>query len=901
MRFIFQVRFHTRPGQSLHLTGNHELFGNGDPGRAMPLEYLKDQFWRATISLAAGAAPDAAITYNYILREADGSLAYDCGRDRCVNLASFAREEVLFLDVWNDASYFENAFYTEPFRRVLLGAHEIAPVHAPPAHHTHTFNVKAPLLQKNQTLCLLGDNQTLRDWNTHNPLLLQRRAGDDFYSVSLDLSRESFPIAYKYGVYDLEAKRFVRYEGDDNRLLYDSVAENKLTVLHDGFAVLPATSWRGAGVAIPVFSLRSENSFGVGEFSDLKLLADWCAQVGLKLIQILPVNDTTASHTWMDSYPYAAISAFALNPVYLNLREVANARNRPALDKLEPERKRLNSLAALDYESVARAKRGFLKSIFASQKNSTFKSKEYREFFEQNRHWLAAYAAFCHLRDKHGTSDFTQWPEHRKYNPAEIERLSAPDSPAADDIGLSCFVQFHLDRQLRQATEYAHSRGVVIKGDIPIGISRCGADAWKAPELYHMDVQTGAPPDDFGIKGQNWGFPTYNWQRMRADGYLWWRHRFEQMGRYFDAFRIDHILGFFRIWSIPMDVVEGILGYFVPAIPVQLEEFHRRGIPFDLARYTRPFITDTVLSDVFGCDADEVKKEFLLSDPSGHYSLKPKFATQSLVEKHFAGLPDDAHNRKLKPGLFDLISNVLLFEEKGSQGQRFHFRFDIERTSSFKSLDALSRVRLKDLYIDYFYRRQEALWRAEGMEKLPALKRVTNMLICGEDLGMVPVCVPEVMRRLGLLSLEIQRMPKIPGREFFHPKDAPYLSVVTPSTHDMSTIRGWWTEDPARTQKFFNVELGQSGKAPSNCEAWINQAIVRQHLDSPAMWSIFQLQDLLGMDELLRRKNPADERINEPASSRHYWRYRMHLTLEVLTNSVSFNSQLREQIRVSGR
>ncbi len=899
MRFIFQLRYHTRQGQSLFLTGNHELFGNGDPDHALPLHYLNHEFWQLSFELPPGAVPDAKITLNYLLRDADGSLVFDAGRDRVINLASFSADEVLFLDSWNDTSYYENAFYTQPFRQVLL-KHKDADTTASDTSATHTFKVKAPLLKKTETLCLLGSNQSLHDWNTHNPILLSRPTDDDYYSAALNLSGESFPIAYKYGVYDLERKKFIRYENGENRILWDSIGPGKHSVLHDGFAVLPSTTWKGAGVAIPVFSLRSESSFGIGEFTDLKLLADWCAQVGLKLIQILPVNDTTATHTWTDSYPYAAISAFALNPVYLNLHAVANTKNRALLKKLEPERKRLNSLDTLDHEAVAQTKRNFVKQIFESQKDATFRSREYREFFADNHDWLVPYSAFCHLRDKFGTADFTRWPEHQTYDEAAIARFSTPDSPAHEDIALNYFIQFHLDQQLRDATEYAHSRGVVIKGDIPIGIYRLGADAWRAPELYHMDVQTGAPPDDFGIRGQNWGFPTYDWQRMRANGYLWWKQRFEQMGCYFDAFRIDHILGFFRIWSIPMDAVEGILGYFDPAIPVHRDEFRERGIPFDFDRYTKPFINDTILEQSFGPDTEFVKGKFLTSS-GGLYSPRPEFATQRLVETHFAVLPDNPRNQKLKLGLYELISNVMLFEVSGSQGQQFHFRFAIENTSSFKALGSDIQSRLKELYVDYFFRRQEALWRAEAMEKLPALKRVTNMLICGEDLGLVPACVPDVMRQLGLLSLEIQRMPKDPKTEFFNPRNAPYLSVVTPSTHDMSTIRGWWTEDPERTQKFFNEELHRPGRAPATCEAWINQAIVRQHLESPAMWSIFQLQDLLGMDELLRRKNPEDERINEPVNSKHYWRYRMHLTLEALNMSASFNSQLSEQLRQSGR
>jgi 4-alpha-glucanotransferase len=222
-------------------------------------------------------------------------------------------------------------------------------------------------------------------------------------------------------------------------------------------------------------------------------------------------------------------------------------------------------------------------------------------------------------------------------------------------------------------------------------------------------------------------------------------------------------------------------------------------------------------------------------------------------------------------------------------------------TTSFKQLASDTQEKLNALYVNYFFRRQDAFWKEEALQKLPALKRTTNMLICGEDLGLVPDCVSDVMTQLGLLTLEIQRMPKDPATEFFHPNDAPYLSVVTPSTHDMSTIRGWWEEDRPRIQKFFNQQLGQWGIAPTFCSGWLNKAIINQHLYSPAMWSIFQLQDLLGINEGIRRQNPNDERINVPAITPFYWRYRMHLSLEDLLNSHNFNEELTNSIQQSGR
>ncbi|HMD00686.1 MAG TPA: 4-alpha-glucanotransferase, partial [Ferruginibacter sp.] len=426
------------------------------------------------------------------------------------------------------------------------------------------------------------------------------------------------------------------------------------------------------------------------------------------------------------------------------------------------------------------------------------------------------------------------------------------------------------------------------------GIGRNSVDAWMEPELYHMHQQAGAPPDDFSVKGQNWGFPTYNWGKMQEDNFTWWRKRFEQMSNYFDAFRIDHILGFFRIWSIPDHAVEGVMGKFVPAIPVSINEFFEKRIGFDHHRYTKPFFNEQILKDMFGKDVDAVTETFFDGD-----ELKEAFDTQRKVEAYFD--TDTTFALSVKQGLFDIISNVILFEEEESEGQKFHFRIAMDTNSSFQNLDEHSKQELKQLYINYFYSRQDELWKNEAMNKLPGLKRQTNMLVCGEDLGMVPHCVPEVMDQLGILSLEIQRMPKKTGIEFFHPKDAPYMSVVSPSTHDMSTVRGWWEDDPSKTNRFYNTVMNHPGPAPTYCEPWISKAIILQHLSSNAMWSIFQLQDIMGISAALRRENPNDERINIPADPEHHWKYRMHINLEDLIKETAFNEELKGYVEGSGR
>jgi 4-alpha-glucanotransferase len=898
LTLTFQLRFKTTYGQQIFVTGNHPVLGNGDVEKAVPLQFFNEDFWYVQLEIEPTNTP---ITYNYFVQYPEGNTIADWGKDRTVNPAQFDKNnQLLLLDTWNHAGYFHNAFYTEAFQQVLLKQAFTPVQQAIVANSTHTFRVKYPLLPKGKTLCLLGSNFGLGSWNTEHPIVMSREENSVWYVAEANLSSNGFPVQYKYGVYDTELKQFIQYEEGNNRILFDAVAKDKHTLITDGFANLPANIWKGTGLAIPVFSLRSNDGLGVGEFADIPVLADWCSQVNIKLIQLLPINDTTATHTWKDSYPYAAISAFALHPIYLRLDALVQGNSK--LEKeLSTVKAVLNQAPHLEYDAVMDAKWKLIKAIYPQQYKALFATESYQLFFTQNKHWLVPYAAFCYLRDEYKTANFNEWPAYRQFNTKDIDELTAPGSNGFEAIALHYFVQYHLHLQLTAATQYCHSKSIIVKGDIPIGIYRYGVDAWQAPQLYHINVQAGAPPDDFAVKGQNWGFPTYNWEKMREDGFSWWKQRFEQMSYYFDAFRIDHILGFFRIWSIPMHAVEGIMGYFVPAIPIHIHEFNQNNIWFDYNRYTQPFINDQVLWDEFGNQNEFVQQQFLDYDGYGNYTLKPAFNTQRKVEAYFATLEASEQNQQLQQGLYNLISNVILFVVEESQGQQFHFRFGIENISSFKNLEENTRHQLQQLYINYFFRRQDEFWKQEALNKLPALKSVTNMLICGEDLGMVPASVPDVMKQLGLLSLEIQRMPKDPTKAFFHPADAPYLSVVTPSTHDMSTIRGWWEEDTDRTQQFYNNEMGQYGKAPFYCEAWVNKAIVVQHLYSTAMWSIFQLQDLLGIDADLRRENPQEERINIPSNPTHYWRYRMHIGLEKLQTAKAFNTELKQLIDVAGR
>ncbi|HSF45711.1 MAG TPA: 4-alpha-glucanotransferase, partial [Chitinophagaceae bacterium] len=640
MTIRFYLRFSTKPGQSLYISGTLPQLGTGSLSDTLPMNYLNGQFWEATLNLGDAIKEDH-FQYKYILRQENGDQVIEWGDDRIVDLSRITAEEVDCIDTWNHAGSVENAFFTAPFQKVLLPTNKTITKPRPYRGSTHVFQVKAPLLRKHECLCMVGNIAELGAWKSEQAMQMNKE--DEWWTLKINLSDARFPIQYKYGVYDAKVKKFTAYEAGDNRTLDSVNHPGKVTIIRDGFAQLPNTTWHAAGIAVPVFSLRSDRGTGVGEFIDIRLLVDWAKATGMKLIQILPVNDTISTHTWTDSYPYSAISAFALHPMFLNLEKVAGKDYESSIKSLKKKQKQLNDLPEMDYEAVMTFKLGVIEDLYQLQKDKVFASESYQHFFSENQDWLVPYAAYSYLRDKYQSADFRTWKTNAVYDAKQIEKLCAPAQKHYDQIAIHYFLQYHLHLQLQEAHDYANKHGIIVKGDIPIGVNRNSADAWTSPELYNMNMQAGAPPDDFAVKGQNWGFPTYNWQRMKEDGYAWWKRRFEQMSRYFDAFRIDHILGFFRIWSIPEHAIEGIMGHFVPSIPVRISEFHSRNIWFERNRYCQPFINDSVLWEMFG-GAEKKVKPFLIELGDGYYQLKEECNTQKKIEQYFSQLEANEEN-----------------------------------------------------------------------------------------------------------------------------------------------------------------------------------------------------------------------------------------------------------------
>ena len=656
--------------------------------------------------------------------------------------------------------------------------------------------------------------------------------------------------------------------------------------------------WKTGGVAIPVFSLRSEKSFGVGEFSDLIKMIDWAKTTGMKFIQVLPINDTTITHKWTDSYPYNAISIYALHPIYLGLHKFP-LKDKTLFSEYKKKAAQLNALKDLDYEQVINLKTTYLSDLFKEQGKEILQSKAYREFVAKNEEWLFPYACFTYFRDVYKTADYSIWKMHNKYNKTELTNLLEENKAMKKCVELACFTQYLLDKQLVEVKKYAQKNGVSLKGDVPIGISRNSVEAWTEPTLFNLDTQTGAPPDFFSAYGQNWGFPTYNWNEMAKDGYQWWIKRFKKMADYFDAYRIDHILGFFRIWEIPLHAVQGLLGYFSPALPFTTDELNDCGFVFDENRMTKPYIHKHFLPEIFGEYTEKVISEYLTPICDWRYELKDFCDTQKKIQALFNDKNDEESNT-LRAGLYDLCNEVLFIRDK-REPSTFHPRIMGQTSRAFAHLDNAQKAAFEKLYYHFFYHRHNQFWSEQAMKKLPALIAATDMLVCGEDLGMIPDCVPQVMKELQILSLEIQRMPKDINHAFENLSTIPYMSVCTTSTHDMSPTRMWWRENKDITQQFYNEILWKQGAAPEDCTPELCWQIVVNHLNAPDMLTIIPLQDWLAIDEKLRRPNPMEERINDPAVAQFYWRYRMHLTIEELLKAEDFNNRIKEMLMDSGR
>ena len=912
IRFVFNVNYKTAFGEDVVLNLK---------GVRYRMTTLDGELWSVNVSLKDIRVGDV-LRYYYSV-ELDGVETRHewLTQAHMLDITASKTEHYVVYDRW--ISMPEDSYlYSSAFTDCINGQTPVVPAVTDYAK-TVRIKVRAPQLRRGQSLALVGEIESLGAWNPCKALPMTQH---NFNEWTIDLDADIVqapcstlldpqPTLLEFKFVALSEKEGVQplWETGPNRTIElpeISAGETYSYELEQSFYEL----WnrKVAGTLVPVFSLRSRESFGVGDFGDLKKMIDFVAQTDQRVLQVLPINDTTITHTWTDSYPYSCISIFAIHPQYADLTSLPEIADETEKKRFEALRAELNALPQIDYERVNDAKTEYLKVVFAQEGKKMMAAPEYKQFFKDEQQWLVPYAQYSFLRDKNGTADFSQWKGHQVWNEDDRKALTNPRTKAYKEVEFYYFVQFVLSRQMEDAHAYARSKGVVLKGDIPIGVNRYGCDVWMEPKYFNLNGQAGAPPDDFSVNGQNWGFPTYNWEAMVADGCQWWVRRFQNMSKYFDAYRIDHVLGFFRIWEIPVNSVHGLLGQFAPSLGLTREEIEAYGLRFQEDQFTRPFIADWVLDRMFGKRAQMVKDLFLQHEHDDIWAMRPEYDTQRKVESAFENIkedsvlspltsdlsPQDLDN--LRDGLYALISDVL-FVRDHRDGDKFHPRISVQFDFVYEALYDSDKAAFNRLYNDYYYRRNNQFWYREAMKKLPKLVQATRMLVCAEDLGMVPDCVAWVMNELRILSLELQSMPKDPRVRFGVLSANPYRSVCTISSHDMPTLRQWWDEDMGRTQTYYNTALYRGGEAPHPLPGWLARDIIAAHLACPSMLCVLSIQDWLAIDEALRLTDQNAERINIPANPKHYWRYRMHLNIEDLLLNVEFCDTVRGLLDNAGR
>ena len=879
MKLKFTIQYGTQWGESLHVVVSYlSLDGTKKTANLLMLTDDGTSWTLETSAVESRQHPIDSFSYHYQVEDEEGHmLRREWTMIPRVYHFDISKDYILS-DLWRDIPIqyhlYSSAYITT---KGLTRDEQVNPIRVPLYRKTIIFRVSAPQLLKGQSLAIVGSHPALGDWNVARYLRMEYLGQYD-WMLSVNVDAVLLPLEYKYVVIDDATNALVAWEEGDNRTT-DGLLPPDVSAVPDGTVLvaygenlrIKEKTWRVAGVVVPVFSLRSDSSYGVGDFGDLRRLVDWAALTGMKVIQILPVNDTTVSHSWSDSYPYNIVSAFALHPHYLDLEAFGSLKNKSKMTAYHRQRRELNAIGYSDYEAVDRVKSAFINDLFEERGKQILESKEFKAWFEANKDWLEPYALIS------GQTNSSQ---------------ASPASSAR-----TYFVQFFLHLQLKEAADYARSKGIALKGDIPIGVNFNSVETKTHPKLFNLDSQTGAPPDAFSQNGQNWGFPTYNWREKSI--IPWWQQRLKWMSQYFDAFRIDHVLGFFRIWEVPADAIYGILGHFSPALPLTVSEIEYFGLPFRKDFMTRPFINDRVIERLFGIHTQFVKENFLIPRSYGLYDLKSEYNTQRKVRDHFEGRGDE-NSLWIRDGLYRLICGVLFLEDP-RQPNMYHPRIGVYNDPVFDALTNEEKDAYMRLYNNFFYQRHNFFWGGEASRRLTDVFGNTRMLCCAEDLGMLPDCVSPVLDSLRILTLEIQSMPKQNGFEFTHLDGNPYRSVATFSTHDMPPLRLWWEESPERTQRYYVTMLQKQGRAPDHLPAHLAEEIIARHLYCPSMLCMLSLQDWLAMDGELRSKNPREERINVPSDPYNRWKYRMHITIDDLLKADKYNNKLHTMIQRSKR
>ena len=327
---------------------------------------------------------------------------------------------------------------------------------------------------------------------------------------------------------------------------------------------------RRAGVAVALFSHYSTKSVGIGELPDLKLLINWCELTGMSLIQLLPMNDVGFNFR-----PYDAQSMFALDPAYLSLHELEGIDSKSFVKEIKKLQELFpTGVQRVNYEIKA-AKLALLWKIFKSADATRIPA--FQSFIKENTFWLNDYALFKVIKEKNNERAWEEWEETLKSR--NKEALLSFRKNYSDILTFQQWLQWQLFEQFSKVKKYAERKKVFLVGDLPFLVSRDSADVWAHQEYFKLDLSSGAPPDMLYSRGQRWGMPPYDWEHLAQGDYDYVKAKLKVAQNFYDIFRIDHVVGIFRVWTIPVTEPKennGLYGTFDPQNPDLWEEHGRR-------------------------------------------------------------------------------------------------------------------------------------------------------------------------------------------------------------------------------------------------------------------------------------------------------------------------------------
>jgi 4-alpha-glucanotransferase len=310
-----------------------------------------------------------------------------------------------------------------------------------------------------------------------------------------------------------------------------------------------AAAGRRAGLLIPLFSCPGTASWGIGEIGDLAALTAWMAEGGQTALQILPINEM-APH---EHSPYSAMSAMAIDPIYISLAFVPDFAGESSLSPEDRARlARVRQSPAIDYAGVRRLKRTALRAacdrfVAEELRRDSDRAGAFAMFLAAQSWWLDDYAIFRALHDRQDGREWTEWPEPLRRRDAGA--LADARRELAGEVIFYQYLQWLAHDQWQKARAQAH--GVALLGDLPFMVDGDSADVWARQDQFRLDVSVGAPPDAFSATGQNWGMPVYRWDIIAHDDFRWLRDRGKRNAELFDGFRVDHLVGFYRTYGWP--------------------------------------------------------------------------------------------------------------------------------------------------------------------------------------------------------------------------------------------------------------------------------------------------------------------------------------------------------------